>query len=110
MEEDVIKSLIDAQQIAEHVCRIIMDGIQPIPDFSQNAIPVKTAAKIIGKSPLWVQAGIIYGWFPVGYATLDGKLVKSLDEIRSDRRIDYTIIPKKFWEVTGYVWKGKESV
>ena len=107
--EETVKQLTDAEQIANHVYRTLMDGIQPVPEFAPGTIPVKTAAKILGKAPQWVQAGIICGWLPVGYATLEGRLVKSLDEIRSDRRIDYTIIPKKFWEVTGYVWKGEKQ-
>ena len=106
--DDTLKQLTDAEQIAGHVCRILMNGLQNDLEFAIGNIPVKTAAKILGKAPQWVQAGIIGGWLPIGYATLDGKLVKSLDEIRSDRRIDYTILPKKFWEVTGYVWKGEK--
>ena len=106
--EETVKQLSDAEQIAGHVYRMLMGGMQQIPEFATGNIPVKTAAKILGKAPQWVQAGIICGWFPVGYATLDGHLVKSLEEIRSDRRIDYTIIPKKFWEITGYVWRGGE--
>lgn len=107
--EETVKQLTDAEQIAGHVCRMLMDGLQQIPEFGVGNIPVKTAAKILGKTPQWVQAGIICGWFPVGYATLDGHLVKSLDEIKPNRRIDYTIIPKKFWEITGYVWKGGQA-
>lgn len=105
MSED-LQELVKAEQIAEHVIRMLLSNIQTVPEFAPGTIPVKTAASILGKSATWIQAGIICGWFPVGYATLEGKLVTSLEEIRSDRRIDYTIIPKKFWEQTGYVWKG----
>lgn len=104
--EESVKQLSDAEYIANHVCRILMQGMQPIPEFAAGTIPVEVAANVLGKSKSWIQAGIICGWFPVGYATLGGKLVQSLDEIKSNRRIDYTIIPKKFWEETGYVWKG----
>ena len=107
--EETVKQLTDAEQIANHVCRIIMDGMQTVPEFAPGSIPIKTAATILGKTPQWIQAGIICGWFPVGYATLGGKLVTSLDEIKPNRRIDYTIIPKKFWLETGYVWKGEAS-
>lgn len=106
---DNIENLMSSQEIANQVCRILLENMQPVPEFAPGTIPVKTAASILGKAATWIQAGIICGWLPIGYATLDGKLVKSLDEIRPDRRIDYTIIPKKFWEVTGYVWRGKEG-
>lgn len=107
--EESVKALTDSQEIAEHVCRILIGAMQPTPEFAPGNIPVKTAASILGKAPSWIQAGIICGWLPIGYATLNGKIVKSLDEIRPNRRIDYTIIPKKFWEVTEYVWKGGQT-
>lgn len=107
-QETTVEQLTEAQAIAEHVCRMLMEGGQTIPTFAEGNIPVKIAAKIMGKTPQWVQFGIINGWFPVGYATLDGELVTNTRQIRSNRRVDYTIIPKMFWEVTGYVWQGKE--
>lgn len=107
MEE--VKELTDAQQIAERVCKILMAGIQPIPEFAQETVPIKFVANLMKKDVGWVQAGIICGWLPIGYATLDGKLITDLKEIRSNRRVNYTIIPKKLWEVTGYVWKGREE-
>ena len=106
-DTNVVKELTNAEQIAGHVYRMLMGAVQPVPEFAPGTIPLKTASKVLKKSAGWIQAGIICGWFPVGYATLDGRLVQSLDEIRPDRRIDYTIIPKKFWEITGYVWKGE---
>lgn len=108
-EQETVEQLADAQAIAGHVYRMLMEGVQPIPRFAEGNIPIKLAAKIVGKTPQWVQFGIINGWFPVGYATLNGELVTSPRQIRSNRRVDYTIIPKMFWEVTGFVWKGKEE-
>lgn len=104
--EETPKTLSDAEQIAGHVYRMLMDGMQPVPEFAPGKITVNMAAKILGKSPCWVQAGIINGWLPIGYAVHDGKLITSLDEITSNKKVDYTIIPKKFWELTGYVWRG----
>ena len=107
--EETVKSLIDAEQIAGHVCRILMDGLQTPPEFASGTIPVSVAAKILKKAPSWIQAGIIGGWLPIGYATREGKLVKSLDDIKSNKKIDYVIIPKMFWELTGYIWRGEEN-
>lgn len=106
--QETVEQLTDARAIAGEVCRRLLHETQPVPQFGEGNIPVKTAAKILGKTPSWVQFGIINGWFPVGYAILDGKLVTDTRKIQPNRRIDYTIIPKKFWEVTGYVWTGKE--
>lgn len=104
--EETLDSLVNAEAVALRVFRMIT-AANEVPEFAPGSIPVKRAAEILGKTPNWVQAGIICGWLPIGYATLDGHLVKSLDEIRPNRRIDYTIIPKKFWIETGYVWKGQ---
>lgn len=70
-------------------------------------VPIAIAAKVYGKDPAWVRAGIIAGWLPIGYATRKGKLITSVDEINSHRgRINYYISPVKLYEDTGYMWKG----
>lgn len=107
--EEAVKELTDADQIASRVCRMLMEGMQPVPEFAPGSVPVVVAARVMGKAPDWIRAGIVNGWLPIGYAVKDGKLVTSLRDIKSDRKISYTIIPKKFWEVTGYVWKGEEK-
>ncbi|MBQ8803442.1 MAG: hypothetical protein IJZ53_07415 [Tyzzerella sp.] len=70
---------------------------------------MKVAQRVTGKHAGWIQAGIIMGWFPVGVAIKNDKLVTSMDEIKSNERIDYTIFPKAFWEQTGYVWLGEKE-
>lgn len=107
--QETVKQLTDADQIASRVCRMLLEGIQPVPEFAPGNVPVAVAARVIGKAPDWIRAGIVNGWLPIGYAVKDGKLVTSLGDIKSDRKVSYTIIPKKFWEVTGYVWKGEEK-
>lgn len=52
----------------------------------------------MGKSPSWVRAGIISGYFPVGFATRKGNLVDSVDEIHSPGRISYYIFREKVEE------------
>lgn len=76
--------------------------------FSIGSVPVSVAAKVFGKDASWVRAGIIAGWLPIGYATRNGKIVTSIDEIDSrNGRINFYISPKKLYEETGYVWEGK---
>lgn len=43
---------------------------------------------------------------PIGMAIHNNKPAKSL----SEGRITYIISPRKVWEVTGHVWKGKEAL
>lgn len=72
------------------------------------SVPVKVAARVYGKDPCWVRAGIIAGWLPIGHATRAGKQITAVDEIDSRRgRINYYISPTKLYEDTGFVWKGE---
>ena len=76
----------------------------------RQSVPVAVAAKIYGKDPCWVRAGIISGWLPIGHATRSGRLVTSVDDIDSKLgRINYYISPAKLYQDTGYMWKGEKS-
>ena len=77
--------------------------------FYGGSVPVRIAAKVYGRDPAWVRAGLIGGWLPIGHATRDGKLVTNISEIDSRKgRIAYYISPKALYEDTGYVYKGEE--
>lgn len=79
-----------------------------VPEFGYGSVPVSVAVKIFGKDACWVRAGIIAGWLPIGIATRGYEIVKDVGDINSDfGRIAYYISPRKLWELTGYVWKGK---
>lgn len=79
-----------------------------IGDLNAYSVPVSIAAKIFKKDPCWVRAGIIEGWLPIGTATRNGKIVKSVNDISSKKgRINYYISPLKLYELTGYKWKGE---
>lgn len=72
-----------------------------------GSVPVSVVAKVYGKSPEWVRAGIISGWLPIGIATRDGKQVTNIKEMGSKKgRINYYISPKLLYEDTGYLWNG----
>lgn len=71
--------------------------------YFNDSVPVAVAAKIYGKDPAWIRAGIICGWLPIGIATRNGKQITSLDEIGSKYgRINYYISARKLREETGY--------
>lgn len=77
-------------------------------EFAKGSVPISVAAKIFGKDPCWVRAGIIAGWLPIGVATRKGKQVTEIKEIDSKLgRINFYISPKKLYEETGYIWKGE---
>lgn len=78
--------------------------------FGNGSVPVTIAAKIYGKDPYWVRAGIISGWLPIGVATRKGKQVTDLKEIDSRKgRINFYISPQKLYEQTGYIWEGRNG-
>lgn len=80
-------------------------------EFCAGTVPVSVAAKVLGKEPTWVRAGIIAGWLPIGVATRRGEKVTSVDEIDIKYgRINFYISPKLLYEYTGYIWKGEKNV
>lgn len=76
--------------------------------FSCGSVPVSVAAKVYGKDPSWVRAGLILGWLPIGVATRGGEAVTDLPKGRDRRRINYYISPKRLYEETGYLWSGQD--
>ena len=98
------------QEISDVLARKLLNATQE-PEFEYGEkIRTTDVAKLLGKTAGWVQAGIINGWLPIGVATLEGKLVTNQNQIRSNKRVDYTIFPQKLWEVTGIIWKGRDTV
>jgi hypothetical protein len=75
-----------------------------------GSVPIAIAAKVYGKEASWVRAGIITGWLPIGTATRNGKAVTNVQDICSKKgRINYYISPKRLYEETGYLWKGRKE-
>ena len=54
-------------------------------DFVTGSVPVAVAAKVYGKDPSWVRAGLISGWLKIGYATRKGELVTK-DQMQTKSR------------------------
>ena len=75
--------------------------------FGSGSVPISIAAKVYGKDPSWVRAGIISGWLNIGVAIRKGEKITDLSEMDSRKgRINYYISPKLLYEETGYIWKG----
>ena len=69
--------------------------IYQIPEFTGENIPLKEAARIMGKDYQFVRIGIIEGFLPIGTAC------------RISTSYTFYISPRLFWEYTGYVYRGK---
>ncbi len=69
-------------------------------------IGVEDASKLIGIPETSIRAGILNGWLPIGVALHNGKQVSG--SYRG--RVSFIIYPKKIWELTGHVWRGKEKL
>ena len=77
--------------------------------FRVGSVPIAVVAKVYGKDPAWVRAGIIAGWLPIGVATRNGVQVTSLEEMDSRRgKINYYISPRKLYVDTGFIWDDDE--
>lgn len=85
-----------SNEVAEQIARTLA-ALASVPEFSAEKLTVKVAAKIYGKSEAWIRHGILEGWLPIGHAT------------ESEARVNIYISPKKFWEDTGFIWKGMEE-
>lgn len=78
--------------------------------LEMGSVPVRIAARVYGRDPAWVRAGIIAGWLPIGEATRNGKRVTDIQQMNSKLgRISYYISPKLLYEQTGYEWRGKNE-
>ena len=104
--DDYIKQNAELHQFAAEIARAIaMSDIQ-MPEFASENMSVADASKLIGLPAAAIRAGIVYGWLQIGVAIHNNKPAKSL----SEGRITYFISPRKIWEVTGHIWRGKEAL
>lgn len=103
--DNYVEQNAQVHQFAAEVARII-SGIPQMPEFSSENMTVADASQLIGLPVTSIRAGIVYGWLPIGTAIQNNKPAKSL----SGGRITYIISPRKVYEVTGHVWKGKAAL
>ncbi len=79
-------------------------------DYVNGSVPIAIAAKVYGKDPQWIRAGLITGYLPIGKATRNGKQITDLDQQGHGGRINYYISPKLLYEATGYLWDGTRKI
>lgn len=102
--ESLVNKSAEIHEFASEVARMITGA--KIPEFSSENMSVADTSKLIGLPATAIRAGIVYGWLPIGIAIHNNKPAKSL----SDGRITYIISPRKVWEITGHVWKGRAAL
>ena len=79
------------------------------PRLEFGSVPVRVAAKVYGRDPSWVRAGIFSGWLPIGQAPRNGVPVTDMKQMNSKYgRINYYISPKLLYEQTGFEWRGEK--
>ena len=101
---DIILKQLDA------LVNTLKASLKPDMTFLPGSVPVSFAAKVYGKDPCWIRAGIISGWLPIGKATRGGKEILDVQDMDSKKgRISYYISPKLLYEQTGCLWKGEKE-
>ena len=68
--------------------------IYQIPEFTGENIPLKEAARIMGKDYQFVRLGLIEGSLPIGTAY----------KMPDSSNYNFYISPRLFWEYTGYMY------
>ena len=71
--------------------------IYQIPEFTGENIPLKEAARIMGKDYQFVRIGIIEVFLSIGTGF----------KMPDSNSYTFYISPRLFWEYTGYVYRGK---
>lgn len=68
-----------------------------IPEFTGENVPISVAAKVMKKDQQFIRQGIVLGLLKFGVAF----------KKEGSSQYDYYISPMKFWQETGYIYKGK---
>ena len=76
-----------------------------IPEFDGRNIPVKEAAKLMGKDQQFIRQGIIRGLLPIGVAFKKTIVDPKWNEEKESSQYDFYISPRLFWEYTGIIYK-----
>lgn len=75
-----------------------------------GSVPIKVAARVYGKDPAWVRAGLITGYLKIGYATRKGVQITDIKQMNSRYgRINYYISPDRLFKETGFMWRGEKQ-
>ncbi len=90
----------EKNEITKEVLRSLKMALA-IPDFSgiRGGVPVELAAEVMGKEVDYIKQGIREEWLPIGVYGV----------YTADKRKEYYISPKLFWEFTGYRFRQNQK-
>lgn len=103
--EEYIEKAAETSQVAAAAIRKMSEC--NVPEFSSEKMTVKDTARLTGLPETAVRKGIEYGWLPIGTVTIGGERVT---RVPKGRRPTFHISPRKVWEVTGHVWRGRAAL
>ena len=78
-----------------------------VPEFDGKNIPVKEAARLMGKDQQFIRQGIIRGILPIGNAFKKTIIDPKWNTEKESSQYDFYISPRLFWEYTGIIYKGQ---
>lgn len=99
--EEYIENATSTQEMLATMVRELSST--KVPEFSSEPMTIGDVSNLTGIPETSVRAGILYGWLPIGVAVHNGQQVKG----PCKGRVSFIIYPKKLWEVTGHIWRGK---
>lgn len=110
MKDIAEMSIKELEQLITDIKIQLGEKLKPDVSFPPGSVPTKVAARVFGKDPNWIHAGIISGYCPIGTATRNGRMVLDVQDIDSRKgKINYYISPKLLYEQTGFIWKGERE-
>lgn len=81
--------------------------VYEVPEFDGKNVPVKEAAKLMGKDQQFIRQGLIKGILPIGTA-YKKTIVDSMNIERESSQYDFYISPRLLWEYTGIIYKNSK--
>mgnify|MGYP004606098389 CR=1 FL=1 len=75
-----------------------------VPEFDGKNVPVKEAARLMGKDQQFIRQGIIRGILPIGVAFKKTIVSPKWNEEKESTQYDFYISPKLLWEYTGIIY------
>lgn len=81
-----------------------------MPKFTGKNVPVKDAAKLMGKDQQFIRQGIIKGILPIGIAFKKTIVDTKWNETKESTQYDFYISPKLLWEYTGIIYNEDTDV
>lgn len=90
-------------------CKYQIFKLYEMPKFSGKNVPVKEAARLMGKDQQFIRQGIIRGILPIGVAFKKTIVDQKWNVEKESTQYDFYISPKLLWEYTGILYNGEDE-